>query len=181
MKGVSKEIPWPGSRCGWIEVYNADKDENFRGYIHTIVANTNMSFKLGTMLRTDGTINSDESVAIAVARRAAGAHRDPRCRLPAGGLGDRPAARAQRQSQRIDHRLRRKGGGQQPDRAVVHRCPRQPIGPVLPVPTLDGRRAVPDWIKASAPFMRTPSRLQGRGRRTAGRQGWHRPGSPDSG
>lgn len=37
MKGVSKEIPWPGSRCGWIEVYNADQDENFRGYIHTIV------------------------------------------------------------------------------------------------------------------------------------------------
>ncbi len=37
MKGISKEIPWPGGRCGWIEVYNADKDENFRGYIHTIV------------------------------------------------------------------------------------------------------------------------------------------------
>ncbi len=37
MKGVSKEIPWPGSRCGWIEVYNSDKDENFKGYIHTIV------------------------------------------------------------------------------------------------------------------------------------------------
>lgn len=37
MKGVSKEIPWPGSRCGWIEVYNAEKDQNFRGYIHTIV------------------------------------------------------------------------------------------------------------------------------------------------
>lgn len=37
MKGVSKEIPWPGSRCGWIEIYNADRDENFQGYIHTIV------------------------------------------------------------------------------------------------------------------------------------------------
>jgi alanine-synthesizing transaminase len=37
MKGVSKEIPWPGSRCGWIEVYNATRDENFAGYIHTIV------------------------------------------------------------------------------------------------------------------------------------------------
>jgi alanine-synthesizing transaminase len=37
MKGVSKEIPWPGGRCGWIEVYNADKDENFRGWIHTIL------------------------------------------------------------------------------------------------------------------------------------------------
>ena len=37
MKGVSKEIPWPGSRCGWIEVYNAEQDANFRDYINTIV------------------------------------------------------------------------------------------------------------------------------------------------
>jgi len=37
MKGVSKELPWPGSRCGWIEVYNATRDPNFRGYVNTIV------------------------------------------------------------------------------------------------------------------------------------------------
>ena len=37
MKGVSKELPWPGSRCGWIEVYNANRDDNFRGYVNTIV------------------------------------------------------------------------------------------------------------------------------------------------
>src|SRR5512142_1907119 len=37
MKGISKELPWPGARCGWIEVYNADHDENFRGYVNTIV------------------------------------------------------------------------------------------------------------------------------------------------
>lgn len=37
MKGMSKDIPWPGSRCGWIEVYNAERDPNFRGYVHTIV------------------------------------------------------------------------------------------------------------------------------------------------
>src|SRR4030095_9565603 len=37
MKGMSKDIPWPGSRCGWIEVYNAERDHNFRGYVHTIV------------------------------------------------------------------------------------------------------------------------------------------------
>jgi aspartate/methionine/tyrosine aminotransferase len=37
MKGVSKELPWPGSRCGWIEVYNAGRDANFRGYVNTIV------------------------------------------------------------------------------------------------------------------------------------------------
>lgn len=36
MKGLSKEIPWPGSRCGWIEVYNADKDEEFAKYINSI-------------------------------------------------------------------------------------------------------------------------------------------------
>jgi len=36
MKGISKEFPWPGSRCGWIEIYNADKDETFARYINTI-------------------------------------------------------------------------------------------------------------------------------------------------
>ena len=29
MKGISKEIPWPGSRCGWIEYYNRGSDEQF--------------------------------------------------------------------------------------------------------------------------------------------------------
>jgi len=37
MKGISKELPWPGSRCGWIEVYNADKDVMFKRYIQSIV------------------------------------------------------------------------------------------------------------------------------------------------
>ncbi|GAB4166162.1 MAG: pyridoxal phosphate-dependent aminotransferase [Geothermobacteraceae bacterium] len=37
MKGISKEVPWPGSRCGWIEVYNADKDPVFARYIQSIV------------------------------------------------------------------------------------------------------------------------------------------------
>jgi len=29
MKGISKELPWPGSRCGWMEYYNRDRDEEF--------------------------------------------------------------------------------------------------------------------------------------------------------
>ncbi len=37
MKGISKELPWPGSRCGWIEIYNADKDPMFKRYIQSIV------------------------------------------------------------------------------------------------------------------------------------------------
>lgn len=38
LKGISKEFPWPGSRCGWIEVYNGQRDEQFRKYINLILA-----------------------------------------------------------------------------------------------------------------------------------------------
>ena len=37
LKGISKEFPWPGSRCGWIEVYNGADDEQFRKYINLIL------------------------------------------------------------------------------------------------------------------------------------------------
>ena len=36
MKGLSKEIPWPGSRCGWLEFYNTDKDPEFARLVKTI-------------------------------------------------------------------------------------------------------------------------------------------------
>ncbi len=36
MKGISKELPWPGSRCGWIEVYNVEMDPMFKRYIQSI-------------------------------------------------------------------------------------------------------------------------------------------------
>jgi alanine-synthesizing transaminase len=29
MKGISKELPWPGARCGWMEYYNREKDIDF--------------------------------------------------------------------------------------------------------------------------------------------------------
>lgn len=38
MKGISKEIPWPGSRCGWIEVYNGNRDEQFRKFLNSILS-----------------------------------------------------------------------------------------------------------------------------------------------
>jgi aspartate/methionine/tyrosine aminotransferase len=37
MKGISKEFPWPGARCGWIEVYNYGEDRRFDKYINTIL------------------------------------------------------------------------------------------------------------------------------------------------
>ncbi len=39
MKGISKDIPWPGSRCGWIEVYNAEQDPDFKAFINIILLN----------------------------------------------------------------------------------------------------------------------------------------------
>lgn len=37
MRGISKELPWPGARCGWIEIYNKNKDSVFARYIKSIV------------------------------------------------------------------------------------------------------------------------------------------------
>jgi alanine-synthesizing transaminase len=36
MKGISKELPWPGSRCGWMEYYNRDKDPDFDRFCTTL-------------------------------------------------------------------------------------------------------------------------------------------------
>lgn len=37
LKGISKEVPWPGSRCGWIEVYNQEKRPMFRRYVRSLL------------------------------------------------------------------------------------------------------------------------------------------------
>lgn len=49
MKGISKEFPWPGARCGWIEVYNSGRDESFDRYINAIL-NQKMSEVCSTTL-----------------------------------------------------------------------------------------------------------------------------------
>ncbi len=36
LRGISKEYPWPGARCGWIEVLNRDKSAYFSDYIKAL-------------------------------------------------------------------------------------------------------------------------------------------------
>ncbi len=36
MRGLSKEVPWPGSRCGWVEFYNTGKDQDFAKYVKSV-------------------------------------------------------------------------------------------------------------------------------------------------
>jgi len=37
LRGISKEFPWPGARCGWVEFYNCDKDADFARYAKTLL------------------------------------------------------------------------------------------------------------------------------------------------
>ncbi len=36
LKGISKALPWPGSRCGWMEFYNRPQDEEFSKLCETL-------------------------------------------------------------------------------------------------------------------------------------------------
>ncbi len=36
MRGISKELPWPGSRCGWMEYYNRSKDVDFNRFCQAL-------------------------------------------------------------------------------------------------------------------------------------------------
>lgn len=38
MRGISKEYPWPGARCGWLEVLNRDRDPLFDAYVDSLLA-----------------------------------------------------------------------------------------------------------------------------------------------
>lgn len=37
MRGVSKEFPWPGGRCGWVEFYNRAQDADFDRYCKSLI------------------------------------------------------------------------------------------------------------------------------------------------
>lgn len=37
MRGISKEFPWPGARCGWIEIYNRDQDQSFDRFARSLL------------------------------------------------------------------------------------------------------------------------------------------------
>lgn len=36
LRGVSKDVPWPGGRCGWMEFHGIDLDEDFRAYCNSV-------------------------------------------------------------------------------------------------------------------------------------------------
>jgi aspartate/methionine/tyrosine aminotransferase len=37
LRSISKEVPWPGARCGWAEIYNRKADSRFDAYIKSLL------------------------------------------------------------------------------------------------------------------------------------------------
>ena len=37
LRGISKEFPWPGSRCGWLEVFNKEGHPRFGRYVKSLI------------------------------------------------------------------------------------------------------------------------------------------------
>jgi len=36
LRGLSKDVPWPGGRCGWVEFHNVDLDHGYRSYCDAV-------------------------------------------------------------------------------------------------------------------------------------------------
>ncbi len=36
LRGLSKDIPWPGGRCGWVEFHNTHLDEEYKKYCESV-------------------------------------------------------------------------------------------------------------------------------------------------
>ncbi len=49
MRGISKEYPWPGSRCGWIEILNKHRDQNFADYVGSLFASKRLEVSSTTL------------------------------------------------------------------------------------------------------------------------------------
>lgn len=36
MRGLSKDVPWPGGRCGWLEFHNTHLDADYKSYVESV-------------------------------------------------------------------------------------------------------------------------------------------------
>lgn len=70
MRGISKEYPWPGARCGWLEVLNKERDRTFAKYIDSLVAAKRLEVSSTTLPQMSiPLVMSDERYPEHLARR----------------------------------------------------------------------------------------------------------------
>jgi alanine-synthesizing transaminase len=71
LKGISKEYPWPGSRCGWMEIYNEDADPVFKRYVRSLFD--------AKMIEVCATTQPQMTVPRVMADERYGPHLEARC------------------------------------------------------------------------------------------------------
>lgn len=72
MRGISKEYPWPGSRCGWLEILNRRQDKNFSQYVESLLAAKRLEVSATTLPQlTIPTVMGDSRYAGHLAEREA--------------------------------------------------------------------------------------------------------------
>ena len=72
MRGISKEYPWPGARCGWIEVLNRSRDATFDQYVKSLLASKRLEVCSTTAPQLSiPRVIGDDRYAEHLARRAA--------------------------------------------------------------------------------------------------------------
>lgn len=49
MRGLSKDIPWPGGRCGWMEFHNIDLDPEFKAFVDGVKQRILLEICSGTL------------------------------------------------------------------------------------------------------------------------------------
>lgn len=49
MRGLSKDIPWPGGRCGWMEFHNIDLDPEFKSFVDGVKQRILLEICSGTL------------------------------------------------------------------------------------------------------------------------------------
>ncbi|MFA7278356.1 MAG: pyridoxal phosphate-dependent aminotransferase [Candidatus Gracilibacteria bacterium] len=49
MRGLSKDIPWPGGRCGWMEFHNVDLDPEFKSFVDGVKQRILLEICSGTL------------------------------------------------------------------------------------------------------------------------------------
>ncbi len=49
MRGLSKDIPWPGGRCGWMEFHNIDLDSEFKSFVDGVKQRILLEICSGTL------------------------------------------------------------------------------------------------------------------------------------
>ena len=66
MRGLSKDVPWPGGRCGWIEFHHIDLDPEYKNYCESVKKRVMMEVCSTTLPQTILRMNAKPGTPVLV-------------------------------------------------------------------------------------------------------------------